>query len=164
MFRETGHVRFVVVGDGHLRKGLEQEAVSLGADQNTVFVGNRSDISQIYNALDIIALTSLNEGTPLSLIEAMAAGKAVISTGVGGVRDLLGKPIEERDGFSICERGIRIDSFEPADFQSGLSYLIENEQLRSGFAARGREYARMTYGKQRLIDDIKGLYRKLNSE
>jgi glycosyltransferase involved in cell wall biosynthesis len=94
----------------------------------------------------------------------MAAGKAVISTGVGGVRDLLGKPIEERDGFMVCERGIRVDSFEPADFQSGLSYLIENEQLRSGLAARGREYARMTYGKQRLIDDIKGLYRKLNSE
>ena len=162
--RERKDVKFAIVGDGHLRPDLEQKAASLDIGSNTIFLGNRSDISDIYSALDIVALTSLNEGTPLSLIEAMAAGKPVISTGVGGVRDLLGAVREEYGGFSICDRGIRVESFEPADYQAGLTYLVENRRWRAEIAERGRKYIRSRYGKDRLIDDIKRLYRELNSE
>ena len=164
LFLNEPKVRFVVVGDGHLRKSLEQEAASLGVGRSTLFLGNRSDVSQIYNALDIVALTSLNEGTPLSLIEAMAAGKAIISTGVGGVRDLLGSAMKKEDGFTVCERGIRVETFEPDYYRSALEYLVENEQIRNEIASRGREHVRSVYGKERLIDDIKRLYRELNSE
>ena len=164
LIRERKDVKFAIVGDGHLRPDLEQKAASLDIGSNTIFLGNRSDISDIYSALDIVALTSLNEGTPLSLIEAMAAGKPVISTGVGGVRDLLGAVREEYGGFSICDRGIRVESFEPADYQAGLTYLVENRQWRAEIAERGRKYIRSRYGKDRLIDDIKRLYRELNSE
>ena len=162
--RERKDVKFAIVGDGHLRPDLEQKAASLDIGSNTIFLGNRSDISDIYGALDIVALTSLNEGTPLSLIEAMAAGKPVISTGVGGVRDLLGAVREEYGGFSICDRGIRVESFEPADYQAGLTYLVENRRWRAEIAESGRKYIRSRYGKDRLIDDIKRLYRELNSE
>lgn len=162
--RERKDVKFAIVGDGHLRPDLEQKAASLDIGSNTIFLGNRSDISDIYSALDIVALTSLNEGTPLSLIEAMAAGKPVISTGVGGVRDLLGAVREEYGGFSVCDRGIRVESFEPADYQAGLTYLVENRRWRAEIAERGRKYIRSRYGKDRLIDDIKRLYRELNSE
>ena len=162
--RERKDVKFAIVGDGHLRPDLEQKAASLDNGSNTIFLGNRSDISDIYGALDIVALTSLNEGTPLSLIEAMAAGKPVISTGVGGVRDLLGAVREEYGGFSICDRGIRVESFEPADYQAGLTYLVENRRWRAEIAESGRKYIRSRYGKDRLIDDIKRLYRELNSE
>ena len=164
LIRERTDVRFAIVGDGHLRPDLEQKAASLDIGSNTIFLGNRSDISDIYSALDIVALTSLNEGTPLSLIEAMAAGKPVISTGVGGVRDLLGAVREEYGGFSICDRGIRVESFEPADYQAGLTYLVENRRWRAEIAESGRKYIRSRYGKDRLIDDIKRLYRELNSE
>ena len=164
LIRERTDVRFAIVGDGHLRPDLEQKAASLDNGSNTIFLGNRSDISDIYSALDIVALTSLNEGTPLSLIEAMAAGKPVISTGVGGVRDLLGAVREEYGGFSICDRGIRVESFEPADYQAGLTYLVENRRWRAEIAESGRKYIRSRYGKDRLIDDIKRLYRELNSE
>ena len=162
--RERKDVKFAIVGDGHLRPDLEQKAASLDNGSNTIFLGNRSDISDIYSALDIVALTSLNEGTPLSLIEAMAAGKPVISTGVGGVRDLFGAVREEYGGFSICDRGIRVESFEPADYQAGLTYLVENRRWRAEIAESGRKYIRSRYGKDRLIDDIKRLYRELNSE
>ena len=162
--RERKDVKFAIVGDGHLRPDLEQKAASLDIGSNTIFLGNRSDISDIYSALDIVALTSLNEGTPLSLIEAMAAGKPVISTGVGGVRDLLGAVREEYGGFSVCDRGIRVESFEPADYQAGLTYLVENRRWRAEIAESGRKYIRSRYGKDRLIDDIKRLYRELNSE
>lgn len=164
LIRERKDVKFAIVGDGHLRPDLEQKAASLDIGSNTIFLGNRSDISDIYSALDIVALTSLNEGTPLSLIEAMAAGKPVISTGVGGVRDLLGAVREEYGGFSICDRGIRVESFEPADYQAGLTYLVENRRWRAEIAESGRKYIRSRYGKDRLIDDIKRLYRELNSE
>ena len=164
LYWDDRRIKFVIVGDGHLRESLQQEASSLGLGNKAVFLGNRNNVSEIYGALDIVALTSFNEGTPLSLIEAMAAGKAVISTGVGGVKDLLG---DERDGhndFAVCERGVRVDSFEPIDYKLGLDHLIQNENDRREVALRGQEYIRSNYSKERLIDDIKRLYRGLNSE
>jgi glycosyltransferase involved in cell wall biosynthesis len=164
LVRDNTNIRFAIIGDGHLRQSLEKEAASLGSNENTVFLGNRTNVADIYGALDIVALTSLNEGTPLSLIEAMAAGKPVISTAVGGVKDLLGKKLDERDAFTVCERGVRVDSFEPSDYHAGLSFLIENEGIRHDLTERGKEFIRSRYSKERLIEDIKRLYRELNTE
>ena len=67
--------------------------------------------------MDVIALTSLNEGTPLSLIEAMANEKPIVSTSVGGVVDLLGDSYgRDIDGFKVCERGIRVESKDVENF------------------------------------------------
>ena len=154
-------LRFVVVGDGHLRAPLEQEASALGIAERVCFLGNRQDIGAVYAGLDIVALTSLNEGTPLSLIEAMAAGKPVISTGVGGVVDLLGPVAEQQDGFAVCERGIRVDARDPEKYSGGLIYLVQNGQLRLELALRGQKFVENEYGKERLIKDIKTLYRQL---
>src|SRR6185369_10966731 len=93
--RDWPKLKFVIIGDGHLRAGLETEAESLGVGDEVLFLGNRNDADVFYAGLDIIALTSLNEGTPLSLIEAMANGKAFVSTAVGGVIDLLGSIVEQ---------------------------------------------------------------------
>ncbi len=154
-------MRFVIAGDGHLRQPLEQEAADLGLGDSVVFLGNRSDAAAVYAGIDIVALTSLNEGTPLSLIEAMAARRPVISTSVGGVRDLLGRIEEEKDGFNICERGIGVDSRSPDDFTKGLIYLAKNEKLRKRSADEGRSFVRAEYAKERLVQDVKQLYRRL---
>ena len=154
-------LRFVIIGDGHLRATLESEAASLGIAARVCFLGNRQDIGAVYAGLDIVALTSLNEGTPLSLIEAMAAGKPVISTGVGGVVDLLGSVVDEKDGFAVCERGIRVDVHDAEKYGSGLINLAQNEQLRLELALRGQKFVENEYGKERLINDIKALYRQL---
>src|SRR5690606_38485414 len=106
-------------------------------------------------------LTSLNEGTPLSLIEAMAAGRSVISTYVGGVRDLLGPVKIEEKLFQIYERGIGVPSGDVSGFAAALQYLIDKPELRARLAARGREYVHNNYSKNRLIDDIKNLYREI---
>ena len=156
-------LRFVVVGDGHLRRALEAEAASLDLGDSLRFLGNRTDIDAVYAGLDIVALTSRNEGTPLSLIEAMAAGKPVISTLVGGVRDLLGDVKVEEDGFKICERGIGVDSRSPADFTKGLIYLAKNEKLRETLANDGLAFVLSEYSKERLADDVSRLYRKLTA-
>lgn len=155
------NLRFAIAGDGHLRARLEAEAASLDLASRLAFLGNRTDITRIYSALDIVVLTSLNEGTPLSLIEAMAAEKPVISTAVGGVPGLVGAEVEESNGFTICERGILVQSRLPADLKKGLIYLAKNEKVRAEMAARGRQFVGSAYGRDRLVSDIKELYREL---
>ena len=73
-------VRFLVVGDGERRAALEQLAGELGLGARVSFLGWRGDLDRIYADLDVVALTSRNEGSPVALIEAMAAGRAVVST------------------------------------------------------------------------------------
>jgi glycosyltransferase involved in cell wall biosynthesis len=151
-------MKFIIAGDGHLRQKLEREAAQLGLGDSLVFLGNYPEAEILYAGFDIVALTSLNEGTPLSLIEAMAAGRPFISTAVGGVADLLGETESEHEGFRVCERGIGIDSRSPDDFTKGLIYLAKNEKLRETLALRGRMFAREAYSKDRLFKDIKKLY------
>lgn len=154
-------VKFVVIGDGHLREPLEARAAELGVADSVFFLGNRSDADVFYAGLDIVALTSLNEGTPLSLIEAMANEKPVIATVVGGVTDLLGQVTEQKPRFQICERGISTASGDAAGFCEGLQYLVNNEKMRETFARRGRDYVEAHYGKTRLVKEVKNLYRVL---
>jgi glycosyltransferase involved in cell wall biosynthesis len=101
-----GFVRFVIIGDGHMRPVLEARAKELGIEEKVSFLGNREDPDVFYAGLDVVALTSRNEGTPLSLIEAMANRKAVVSTAVGGVVDLLGDRSQE-SGVRSQESGDR---------------------------------------------------------
>ncbi len=154
-------MRFVMIGDGHLRPQLEKTAAENGLNETAVFLGNRNDPADFYPGLDIVALTSFNEGTPLSLIEAMANGKAVISTMVGGVSDLLGAVVEEKDGFSVCERGVAVASEDAEGLCSGLKFLAENESLRAKLGAQGKLFVKKHYAKERLVTDIENLYRKM---
>lgn len=153
-------VRFAVVGDGALRNQLQQRARELGVADDVIFVGSRRKLEEVYPALDIVALTSRNEGTPLTLIEAMANGRPVISTAVGGVVDLLGDAIsiQPGSGYVVCERGISISSHEPRDFVSGLDHLVANGGLRREIGERGLQFVERQYSKDRLLDDIEGLY------
>ena len=155
------NVKFIIIGDGHLREPLEQEAAALGIENSVNFLGNRNDTDVFYAGLDIIALTSLNEGTPLSLIEAMANEKPVISTVVGGVKDLLGEVVEEKEGFQVRERGISVGSGEAENFYKGLLYLANSNKIRETFGQNGRHFVETNYGKARLTADIKNLYRNL---
>lgn len=161
---EKPRLRFVIIGDGNLRQELEDLSHELGLSDSVVFLGNRNDVAELLQGIDIIALTSKNEGTPLSLIEAMAAGVPFISTSVGGVADLAGEAIETLDGFRICERGIAVDGFGAKQFADGLIYLAKNEKLRERLKCDSAAFARSKYSVDRLTDDIVSLYRKLDGE
>ncbi|MDQ3132252.1 MAG: glycosyltransferase [Acidobacteriota bacterium] len=152
-------LKFLIIGDGNSRTELEKESERRGLQETVKFLGNRNDADVFYAGLDIVALTSLNEGTPLSLIEAMANEKPVISTAVGGVIDLLGETQTEADGFTVCERGIKISANSAEDFYKGLIYLAKNETLQKSLAVAGKEFVEAKYSKERLVGDIKELYR-----
>ncbi|HJW94851.1 MAG TPA: glycosyltransferase [Thermoanaerobaculia bacterium] len=146
--------RFVVYGDGEERAQLEARA------PNVTFAGTKK-ASEIYASLDVVALTSRNEGTPLALIEAMACGKPVISTAVGGVLDLLGDIVEHHDGFDIRQRGITAASDDAVGFSAGLAHLLRNDSLRRALGERGRAYVESAHSKARFVADILDLYRRL---
>ena len=157
-------MRFLVIGDGGLRPQLESHAHELGLRDDVLFLGSRSDPENFYPALDIVALTSLNEGTPLSLIEAMANERPVIATAVGGVVDLLGPKTSSADGFHLCERGVLVEAKDAETFARGLALLISDESLRHEIAARGREFVERNYSKDRLLSDVASLYQQMLSE
>ena len=156
-------VRFVVIGDGALRNTLERQARSLGLAEDVIFAGSRRDLENLYPALDIVALTSRNEGTPLTLIEAMANARPVISTAVGGVIDLLGKGIlqESNDSFAVCERGISVPPEDASSFAAGLARLAADATLRRETGGRGLQFVTNQYSTERLLRDIKSLYADL---
>lgn len=180
-------VRFVVIGDGHLRDELEAEAHIYGIEDWMTFTGLRDDPENFYAALDIVALTSLNEGTPLTLIEAMANARPVLATAVGGVVDLVGEARAEgaarRDAepetnratataatatvngapaaYTICERGVRVRTNDPDAFYEALRRLIADEELRRTLGERGRAFVAEHYSKERLVADVLNLYGEL---
>jgi glycosyltransferase involved in cell wall biosynthesis len=161
-------VRFLIIGDGNLRAELEAQAKQLGLSNDVLFLGTRYDPEYFYPALDAVALTSLNEGTPLTLIEGMANGRPAISTMVGGVADLLGdceaNATRENPGFMICERGIGAKSTDVEGFSQGLKFLLENETERRAMADRAAIFVKQGYSKERLITDILAFYQRILGE
>ncbi len=167
---DSRRVRFVIIGDGHLRAELERKADMLGLTRgdDVVFLGTRDDAENFYPALDIVALSSLNEGTPLTLIEAMANARPVISTAVGGVVDLLGeKNVSAADDqagdakYLVGERGVLVPSNDADAFCEGLDRLIDDKDLRCEMGAHGRLFVEKNFSKERLLADVKKLYAEL---
>ena len=146
---EGWRVKLIVIGDGELREDLEESARELGITDIVEFHGWVKDLREIYSGLDIVALTSLNEGTPVSIIEAMAAGRPVVATDVGGVKDIV------EDGKS----GYLVASEDEEKFSERLVDLIKDPERRKRFGQCGREAVRNRFSKDRLIKDIKELYK-----
>lgn len=157
------HARFVVVGDGPAAPALARRAHAAGLGSAIRFAGLRTDLTQIYTDLDVVALTSRNEGTPLSLIEAMASGRPVVATDVGGVRDLLtrewtGPVFDRRFSDSRTPRGLLVDSGDIQGFASALVGLASDAARRDALGAAGRLYARSGHDLPRLLDDLEEVY------
>ena len=161
---ESRHARFVIVGGGEGRGRLERMASELGLADRAFFLGPRTDLPAIYAALDVVALTSHNEGTPLSIIEAMAAGRPIVSSDVGGVRDLLtretvGDVTARRFVESPEPRGLLVPRGDSRQFARELLRLERDAELRASLGARGRAYAREHHGLPRLMADLAKIYR-----
>jgi len=154
-------VKFVIIGDGELRQELERYAHRIGINQHVIFCGWVHQIPMVYADLDLLALTSKNEGTPVSIIEAMATGVPVLATDAGGVRDLLGKVESTRsDGyFQYCERGILCRKNDAAGFAMGMeSLIITPKKDITEQMVKARNFVINTYSQDRLVKDIESLY------
>jgi glycosyltransferase involved in cell wall biosynthesis len=169
--------RFLIVGDGELRKDLEEMTEELALMDRVIFTGWIKDLRSFYADLEVLAVTSNNEGTPVAVIEAMAAGVPVIATDVGGVRDLIsdfglrpparrglhpGGIAELSEGeFEICERGLLVKKGDIKGFAKGLKYLLEHPEEGREMGKRGREYALKYHATEKLVSNMDRLYRSL---
>jgi glycosyltransferase involved in cell wall biosynthesis len=142
-----------MVGDGPDRFPLEQRAHDLGVARDTVFLGYQEDVAPFYAAFDALVLPSANEGTPVSVIEALAAELPVVATRVGGVPDVV------RDG----EDGFLVEAGATDDLADRLAQLAGDPALRARMGKQGRERVLPRYAVDRLVDDVDELYRSLLS-
>jgi glycosyltransferase involved in cell wall biosynthesis len=154
--------RFVMVGDGELRNDLMRKTRELGLEQMLGFTGWRRDTETVYAALDAVLLTSLNEGTPICLIEAMASGKPVIATDVGGVGDLMGG-LERRtsDRFRIMENGLCVASNDAKAMAMALIHMKGEREHYKTRAANGIPIILKRYAAERMIEETSALYGSL---
>jgi glycosyltransferase involved in cell wall biosynthesis len=145
-----------------MRQELEQKALALGIADHITFTGWQRDLPPFYSALDGVVLTSRNEGTPVALIEAMAAGKPIIATKVGGVVDLLGSSVNKKEGgFVLAPRGILIPSGDAPALAKAMVYLRKSSDTVSPMVTRARDFVMKNFSKERLINDICSLYQEL---
>lgn len=152
--RHVPDVRILIVGDGELRQALEQQTAALGLTDAVRFLGWRADIDRLYADIDVVALTSRNEGSPVALIEAMASGLPVVSTDVGGVAD-------------VVEHGVS-GLLAPMDDAPAVARhiltLLANPDMRRTMGQHGRAKVAATYDAGRLVTDIETLYEDLLRE
>lgn len=162
--RERINAKFAIVGDGELRKKLYDFCCVLGINDGVSFTGWQKDLASVYAGLDIVALTSNNEGTPVSLIEAMASGRPIISTKVGGVKDLMGKfrkKLFDEDPIEIYENGILIPACDADAFAKALHWLIRERDIAKEMGNNGRIFVKERYCIERLAGDMEKLYDNL---
>ncbi|MEP6893106.1 MAG: glycosyltransferase family 4 protein [Gaiellaceae bacterium] len=140
----------LVVGDGPDRVGFEQRAHDLDLVRHCLFLGYQDDVAPWYAAMDAVALPSGNEGTPVTVIEALAAGKPVVAYEVGGVPDVV------RDGVD----GFLVAPGSTSGLAERLAQLAADPDLGRRLGAAGRKRVLERYGVGRLLDDIDRLYRE----
>jgi glycosyltransferase involved in cell wall biosynthesis len=148
----TAH--FLIVGDGELRGELQRSPEAQRLRDRLTWAGLRTDMPDVYFASDVLAVTSDNEGTAVSAIEAQAAALPVVSTKVGGMPSV------------VCERetGLLVDPKDEFGFTAALQALLADEGLVRRLGDRAAEHVRATYSLDRLLADIDTLYRQLLSE
>lgn len=156
----------LIVGDGPLRPDVEAAVEARGLGGHIRLTGWRRDLPECYGELDALCLTSWNEGTPVSVIEAMAAGRAVVATDVGGVRDLLQDPADPRPAvrpgeFVVARRGLLVGAGDVEGLAGALATLCEEPALRRRLGEAARAYALSAHRAERLLDEIGGLYESL---
>lgn len=146
-------IRFVIVGDGELRDQLASSDDALALGDRVRWAGFRRDMPDVCFASDVIALTSDNEGTPVSLIEAQAAAVPVVATDVGGVRSAV------RHG----ETGLLAPPEQPEQLAAAIASLLDEPARANKLGRAGRSYVRETYAIHRLVNDLDKLYSSLLS-
>jgi glycosyltransferase involved in cell wall biosynthesis len=144
------HAHLAIVGDGETRGDFERLAGDLGVGSAVSFLGYRRDLPRIAAAADAAVLSSDNEGTPVWLIEAAAAGKPAIATDVGGTPEVVAP-----------ETGVVVPPDDEVALAAAICRLAGDPELRRRMGGRAREHVLRRYSAERLLSDIDALYREL---
>jgi sugar transferase (PEP-CTERM/EpsH1 system associated) len=144
------NLTLTIVGDGPERAALEKLAAQLALGDTVKFAGFRSDVDELLAGSDVFALTSLSEGIPMSILEAMKCGLPVVATRVGGV------PATVADG----ETGLLVDSGDERALTRALATLIEHPQSAAAMGAAGHARAQAKFSVDSMVAAYEALYRR----
>ena len=154
MLRKNLTVTFQIVGEGPERARLEQLAEDLGVRSSVSFLGKRSDMPAVYAGMDIVVLASLTEGLPMTLLEAMASGKAVVATAVGAVPTVV---VHESTGLLV----------QPGDavaIEEAVTRLWRDGELRRRVADAGAKTVRARFSAQAMAANYLDLYHEVTAK
>jgi glycosyltransferase involved in cell wall biosynthesis len=144
-------VHLALIGDGELRSRVEAETEARGLTNRVHLVGWRRDLPAVLADLDAVVLTSLNEGTPVALIESLAAARPVVATDVGGVRHVV----------DHGRTGLLAPGGDERSIADRIATLLSNPMLADRMARAGRPDVARRFGEERLVSEIRDIYRDL---
>lgn len=151
VLRQRPDVHFAIVGDGELWDQLHADVDRRGLQGRVHFTGWRADLGAVYSDLDVVVCCSRNEGTPVSLIEACAAGRPVIGTQVGGIPDIITPGVN----------GLLVPSGSSASLAAAIDDLVADPAKRAAMGEAGRRKVLERHGADRMVNELKDLYRNL---
>jgi len=151
IIRVKPETRFLIVGDGPLRDSLVYYKEKLGIGNNVIFLGERKDVPELLQVIDIFVLPSLWEGFPITLLEAMASGTAVIATNVDGNKEI----VEDK------KTGLLVNPGNPEVLSSAICKLLGNRNYCSKLALQGKRELLNKFGVSRMVKKTEALYVKL---
>ena len=146
--------RLLIVGDGELRSSLEKLVLQNGLKERVLFLGNRSDVDEILQILDLFVLCSVSEGFPISILEAMAAGVPILATAVGGIIEAIKRG----------ESGMLIDVPNPQTLAEGIMELLTNASKATHFKESALRRVRSNFSLEAMARQYSKLYRELTNK
>jgi glycosyltransferase involved in cell wall biosynthesis len=144
-------LRFVIVGDGELWEQLHRDVAGAGLSDRVLFASWRGDLAEVYRDIDVVVCCSRNEGTPVSVIEACAAGRPVVGTPVGGMTDIISPGVN----------GLLVPSGDADALASAIAELIADPARRHSMGVAGRRMVLERYGADRMVSELKHIYTAL---
>lgn len=144
-------VNFLVVGDGPLKEELQQEAIELGLQNRVTFAGHREDIPDILATLDVFVLPSVTEGLPLTILEAMAAGKPVVATKVGGIPEAI---VQRKTGIIVPPK-------DPEALAVALAGLLGERERMVRMGIAGQKLVKEKFTIETMVERTVNLYSQL---
>ena len=151
VLRDRPEAWFVVAGDGQERRALEAQARRLGVAERWLFLGWQEHLEPLYHAFDLSVLPSRNEGMGRAAVEALACGRPVVATAVGGL------PSVVEDGVT----GLLVPPEDPQALASAILQLLEDETARRRMGEAGPQRVRERFSSQAMLDGINQVYRDL---
>jgi glycosyltransferase involved in cell wall biosynthesis len=142
------NIELMIVGDGPLKQELESYVQEMGLAESVVFTGARRDIAQLLSGFDIFILSSLDEGMPITLLEAMAAGVPVIATKVGGIPEIV---VDGKTGFLVPPQA-------PDKLAEKIYLLLENGKLADLMGKEGRKSVDENFSIGKMVSKYEAIY------
>ena len=146
-------VHLAVIGDGEIRARIDADSAARGLTDRVHLVGWRHNLPGVLADLDAVVLTSRNEGTPVALIESLAAGRPVVATDVGGVRHVV----------DHGRTGLLAPAGDVRSIAGRIATVLSDRALAVRLADAGRAAVAARFGEERLVNEIRDLYRDLTT-